>query len=867
MLDKVFDYAKFESKYSFNEDSETKSNGTPFMILLPPPNVTGSLHIGHALCYTLQDILARYKRCCGFDVLFQPGLDHAGIVTQLLVEKKLAEKGISKFDLGREKFVDEIWKWKEESGGKIIHQMKVLGISCNMSKLCFTMDEQRQKAVANYFVKLYNDGLIFKAKRLVNWDPKLQSAISDLEVIEKEEKGFLWYIKYSINDSDETITVATTRPETMFGDSGIAVHPNDTRYKHLIGKYAILPICNRLIPIVADEYANPEKGSGAVKITPAHDFNDFEVGKRHNLEVINIMTMNATLNENVPADFQGLDRFEARKKVVETLENLGILVDVQKITHKVPYCDRSGVILEPYVTEQWFVDAAKLVGPAIEAVDSGRTQFVPKHWENLYFEWLKNIRPWCISRQIWWGHRIPVWYGEDGHMFVYTTEEEAYSEAKKFYKKDDVKLQRENDVLDTWFSSGLWPFATLNWPDENANLEKFYGNAVVVTGFDIIFFWVARMMMAGTYIMKKTPFKKIYIHGLVRDEKGQKMSKSKGNVIDPLNLCSEYGADAVRFTLAYLASPGRDIKMNSKTVELGRNFLTKIWNAVRFTQMNDVQKNVDFEISTVTLDVSKWIIQKTSNMVDNFCKALEDYRFDDAAKAIYHFVWDEFCDWFLEFIKPILQKENSSEKSEVLSLTAWVLEQITGALYPICPFISQAIREEISENTMKFPSIGVSSDSSNSCVKVDFICNLIAKIRSIKKELNIDQNEIIDVEISKISDDLRSFIKKNENIVQKLGKCNLVEFSKEKGISILINNNIIILLIGNKIDVNNEISRLKSNLEKLNDDKTNVEKRLSNEKFLEKAAIDVIEEHKERLQKLKNDIKSTEDLLEEFFKI
>lgn len=862
MLDKVFDYTKFESKYSFKEESESRTDGEPFMILLPPPNVTGSLHIGHSLCYTLQDILARYKRGRGFNVLFQPGLDHAGIVTQLLVERKLAEKGISRVQLGREKFVEEIWKWKEESGGNILHQMDTLGISCDMSKLCFTMDEQRQKAVAEYFVKLYKDGLIYKAKRLVNWDPKLQSAISDLEVVEKEESGNLWHINYKIKDSDETITVATTRPETMFGDSGIAVHPDDERYKHLIGKFAILPICDRIIPIVADEYANPEKGTGAVKITPAHDFNDFEVGQRHNLEVINIMTKDASLNENVPPEFRGLDRFEARKKVVSTLEEIGILVDIQKISHKVPYSDRSGVILEPYVTEQWFVDAEKLAGPALEAVTSGKTEFVPKHWENLYFEWLKNIRPWCISRQIWWGHRIPVWYGEDGHMFVCTTEEQAYDEAKKFYGKSEVKLERENDVLDTWFSSGLWPFATLGWPNENQDLEKFYGNAVVVTGFDIIFFWVARMMMSGMYIMKKPPFKKIYIHGLVRDEKGQKMSKSKGNVIDPLNLCKEYGADAVRFTLAYLASPGRDVKMNSKTVEFGRNFLTKIWNAVRFAQMNNVSKNSDFDISTAKSDISRWIIKKTGECLNEYCKALDDYRFDDAAQVIYHFVWDKFCDWFLEFSKPILQSENVPEKEEILSVTAWVIEQITGILYPICPFISQVIREEISTNQMAFPSISVPENFSTSENKIDFVCALITKIRSLKKELNIAQKDVIEIDISEAKE-FDDFISQNKVMLEKLGKCNLIDDSLKQGISSIVYNIPVKFFVGDLVDIPSEIAKLKAELEKLEKDKESVDCRLNNKGFLAKASKEVLEEHIERLALLNEKMFSVRLLIED----
>lgn len=871
MLDKTFNYRYFAEKFENSNIGISEQNGgEPFMILLPPPNVTGSLHIGHALCYTLQDILARYKRCIGADVLFQPGLDHAGIVTQLLVEKKLAEKGVSRIELGRAGFVEEVWKWKEESGGTILNQMKKLAISCDMERLCFTMDEQRQKAVSEFFVKLYNDGLIYKSKRLVNWDPVLQTAISDLEVVEKEENGNLWHIRYQIENSDESIIVATTRPETMFGDTGIAVNPDDDRYKHLVGKNAILPICNRAIKIVADEYASPEKGTGAVKITPAHDFNDFEVGVRHGLEIINIINKDASLNDNVPEEYRGLDRFEARKKVVKDLENIGILEKIEKIRHKIPYSDRSGTVLEPFVTEQWFLDAEKLAGQAIEAIEKGNTKFVPEHWQNLYFEWMKNIRPWCISRQIWWGHQIPVWYGGDGHTFVYKNEEEALMAAREFYGKDDVELTRDEDVLDTWFSSGMWPFSTLGWcgdnTEKNQDLSKYYGNAVVVTGFDIIFFWVARMMMSGIYAMGKSPFKYIYIHGLVRDSKGQKMSKSKGNVIDPLNLCEEYGADAVRFTLAYLSSPGRDVKMDSKTVEIGRNFLTKVWNSVRFAQMHGIDKNNTLEIANIKSEICLWVINETKKSINEFANSIENYRFDECAKIVYQFVWNKFCDWFLEMVKPILQKD-SDEKNDVLSVLPWVIEQITSMLYPICPFISQAIRDEISIRKMEFPKFMIDRAECDKCKKVELLIEIITKIRSVRKELNINPGEIIKITAESSDVNELEFISKNASIIRNMCKSEIIDNSNGKAISVVIRNTVVKLLVGDLVDPASEIIKLRKELDKLISDKLQIEGRLNNKNFIEKASKDIIDENRSRLLAINCNMNSINELLQEISKI
>lgn len=848
MLEKTFDFKKFNKLKLQASDL----NGDPFMILLPPPNVTGSLHIGHSLCYTLQDILARYKRLRGYNVLFQPGLDHAGIVTQLLVERQLTEKGITRKELGREKFIEEIWKWKEESGGMILKQMDVLGISCDFDKLKFTMDPDIQRAVSKMFINMYNDGLIYKDRKLVNWDPKIQSAISDLEVIEKEENGNLWHIRYGIENSSESIVVATTRPETMFGDTGIAVHPDDDRYKHLIGKNAILPFMNRLIPIVADEYANPEKGTGAVKITPAHDFNDFEVGKRNNLEVINIMTHEATLNENVPSDFVGFDRFVARKLVVQQLEELGILVDIQSIKHKVPYSDRSGVIVEPYVTDQWFVDAEKLAKDAINAVQGNITQFVPKHWENLYYEWMHNIRPWCISRQIWWGHRIPVWYGEDGTAFAYETEDMALKAARKHYGTDNVILSQDESVLDTWFSSGMWPFSTLGWPNNNESLRKLYSNAVVITGFDIIFFWVARMMMMGCYAMKAPPFKHIYIHGLVRDEKGQKMSKSRGNVIDPLELCNEYGADAVRFTLAYLASPGRDVKINKASVETGRNFLTKIWNAVRFAQMSGCSQVDDsFDICAVKNSIIKWMVCEIKNGITEFENALDCFRFDDAAKAVYKLIWNVFCDWYLELIKPILQDE-SEDKAEVLNATSWALKQLIGLLYVIAPYISTTLYEEVCSSDIVWPEVNVPDDFNNAAAEVNFIRSLISEMRSLRKELDINPSQLIKISCE------NTLVEKYSDILRRMAKVELAAAGTDQGLPILVGSSVVNVFVRDLIDPEAELKKLDINLAKLTKEQKNLKGRLSNEGFISKASPDVIEEHRARLVEIEEKIgKST----------
>ncbi|HEU5096647.1 MAG TPA: valine--tRNA ligase, partial [Reyranella sp.] len=677
MLDKTYDpkeiearrYPEWEQSGAFKAHPDSAK--PPYCIVIPPPNVTGSLHMGHALDNTLQDVLIRWRRMKGDDVLWQPGTDHAGIATQMVVVRNLEQEGIglavdgadtkaaggdgNKKLLSRDEFLAKVWEWKAYSGGTITSQLRRLGASCDWSRERFTMDEGLSRAVLKVFVDLYRQGLIYKDNRLVNWDPKMLTAISDLEVESREMKGHLWYLKYPIDGSDEHIVVATTRPETMLGDTAVAVHPDDPKWKHLVGKHAILPLVGRRIPIVADEYSDPEKGSGAVKITPAHDFNDFEVGRRHRLEAISIFDKFARVNENGPEQYRGLDRFEARRRIVADLEALGLVEKIESHTHAVPYGDRGGVPVEPFLTEQWYADARKLAEAPIAAARDGRVTFVPERGRDEFFRWMENIEPWCISRQLWWGHQIPAWYGPDRKVFVALSEDEARAEARKHYDKD-VPLERDPDVLDTWFSSALWPFSTLGWPDETDALKKYYPTSVLVTGWDILFFWVARMMMMGMHFMTEVPFRTVYLHGLVTDEKGQKMSKSKGNVIDPLELIDKYGADALRFTMTSLAasSAGR-LRLTPARVEGSRNFATKLWNATRFAQMNGVALPKDFDPASARHTVNKWMLGELGRANAAIDKALADFRLNEAASALYEFIWGVVCDWYVELTKPILQ--------------------------------------------------------------------------------------------------------------------------------------------------------------------------------------------------------------------
>ena len=871
MMDKRFDSKSIEVKWyekwlksgAFSSDSSTQKK--PYVIMMPPPNVTGSLHIGHALTFTIQDILIRFHRMQGFDVLWQPGTDHAGIATQMVVERELAKSNITRHDLGREKFVEKVWEWKEQSGGTITNQLRALGASPDWDKERFTMDEGLSKAVNYVFVKLYKEGLIYRDKRLVNWDPKLLTAISDLEVEQRDTNGKFWYFKYPIQDSDEFLTIATTRPETMLGDTAVAVNPNDERYKHLKGKNVLLPIINRVIPIIFDDYSDPEKGTGAVKITPAHDFNDFEVGKRHNLELINIMNADATINENGGKEFQGLDRFEARDRIIDKLKTLNLFVKEETITHTVPHGDRSNVIVEPWLMDQWYVDAKKMAIPAIKSVEDSKTTFIPKNWDKTYFEWMRNIQPWCVSRQLWWGHRIPAWFGPDNKVFVESSEQEALVAAEAFYG-EKVELTQDEDVLDTWFSSALWPFSTLGWPENTDDLSKYYPTSVLVTGFDIIFFWVARMMMMGLHFMdKEVPFKEVYIHALVRDEKGQKMSKSKGNVLDPLDLSSKYGADSLRFTLAAMAAQGRDIKLSEERIAGYRNFSTKIWNGCKFLEFNSCIDNIDKEITNIDLEVNKWIINLYNDLNIKVKTAIKEYKFNDAADALYQFIWKDYCDWYIEFIKPILNNsENLKELEETKYISINVMKNVLLMLHPIMPYVT----EEILENLFKSSNFAISStwpepihNELTSTNSIDLIIKIISSIRSLRVEKNIPPNAKIDILLKNADEHKREIIKNNKSLITNLAKINNITFvseelsQSENFIISTIDELVLMIPLDGLIDTEAEKNRLNKELSNINNEIDQISKRLNNQMFMDKAPSNVVEEVKNK-QKIFNQRKS-----------
>lgn len=871
MMDKRFDSKSIEVKWyekwlksgAFSSDSSSQKK--PYVIMMPPPNVTGSLHIGHALTFTIQDILIRFHRMQGFDVLWQPGTDHAGIATQMVVERELAKSNITRHDLGREKFVEKVWEWKEQSGGTITNQLRALGASPDWDKERFTMDEGLSKAVNYVFVKLYKEGLIYRDKRLVNWDPKLLTAISDLEVEQRDTNGKFWYFKYPIQDSDEFLTIATTRPETMLGDTAVAVNPNDERYKHLKGKNVLLPIINRVIPIIFDDYSDPEKGTGAVKITPAHDFNDFEVGKRHNLELINIMNADATINENGGKEFQGLDRFEARDRIIDKLKTLNLFVKEETITHTVPHGDRSNVIVEPWLMDQWYVDAKKMAIPAIKAVEDSKTTFIPKNWDKTYFEWMRNIQPWCVSRQLWWGHRIPAWFGPDNKVFVESSEQEALVAAEAFYG-EKVELTQDEDVLDTWFSSALWPFSTLGWPENTDDLSKYYPTSVLVTGFDIIFFWVARMMMMGLHFMdKEVPFKEVYIHALVRDEKGQKMSKSKGNVLDPLDLSSKYGADSLRFTLAAMAAQGRDIKLSEERIAGYRNFSTKIWNGCKFLEFNSCIDNIDKEITNIDLEVNKWIVNLYNDLNIKVKTSIKEYKFNDAADALYQFIWKDYCDWYIEFIKPILNNsENLKDLEETKYISINVMKNVLLMLHPIMPYVT----EEILENLFKCSNFAISStwpepihNELTSTNSIDLIIKIISSIRSLRVEKNIPPNAKIDILLKNADEHKREIIKNNKSLITNLAKINNITFvsedltQSENFIISTIDELVLMIPLDGLIDTAAEKNRLNKELSNINNEIDQISKRLNNQMFIDKAPSNVVEEVKNK-QKIFNQRKS-----------
>ena len=860
MMDKRFDSNYIEKKWykrwleSGAFASNNQSPKEPYVIMMPPPNVTGSLHIGHALTFTIQDILIRFHRMQGLDVLWQPGTDHAGIATQMVVERELAKSNLTRHGLGREKFVEKVWEWKEKSGGEITNQLRALGASPDWEKERFTMDEGLSKAVISVFVKLYKEGLIYRDKRLVNWDPKLLTAISDLEVEQKEVEGKFWYFKYPLENSDEFLTIATTRPETMLGDTAVAVNPDDERYIHLKGKYVILPIINRRIPIIFDNYSDPEKGSGAVKITPAHDFNDFEVGKRHGLDMINIFDANASINENGGEDFRGLDRFEARKKVLEILKAQNLYIKEEKIVHTVPHGDRSNVVVEPWLMDQWYVDAYKLAQPAIKAVKNKKTKFVPANWDKTYFEWMNNIQPWCVSRQLWWGHRIPAWFGPDDKIFVEHNQLDAEKAAELHYGKK-VKLIQDEDVLDTWFSSALWPFSTLGWPDNTKDLKKYYPTNVLVTGFDIIFFWVARMMMMGMHFMDdEVPFKEVYIHALVRDDKGQKMSKSKGNVLDPLDLSVKYGADSLRFTLTAMAAQGRDIKLSEERIAGYRNFSTKIWNGCKFLEFNKCISELDTDLNFINLQINKWIIENYNQLNSKVKKSIVEYKFNDAADALYQFIWRDYCDWYIEFIKPILNNaEDIESQKETKSVSIKIMKNVLLMLHPIMPYVTEEIFEKLfKSNKLAISSSWPSLIETETSLKngIGLTIDIVSAIRSIRVEKNIPNKSRPTILLKNVNQEKKIIIEENNNLILNLAKLNQIKFlskqheENEKSIVTTVDEIILMIPTDGLIDIEAEKNRLSKELENITNEIEIIDKRLNNPSFIEKAPPKVIEDVK-----------------------
>ena len=857
MLNKTYNPQEIETHwYEASEASgafacDPNSDKAPYTIMMPPPNVTGSLHMGHALTFTLQDILVRYHRMIGRDALWQPGMDHAGIATQMVVERQLAAQGINRRDLGRDGFVDKIWEWKAESGGMIEHQQRHLGVTADWQRSRFTMDDGLSAAVRKIFVKLHKDGLIYRDKRLVNWDPKLLTAISDLEVEQKESVGKMWQLRYPVTGEEgRFITVATTRPETMVGDMAVAVHPDDERYADLVGKTITLPLVGREIPIIADAYSDPEKGTGAVKITPAHDFNDFEVGKRHNLEMLNIFDQHAAMNENAPEAYRGMDRFEARKQIIADMDALGLLGEIEDNQMSVPHGDRSGVPVEPWLMDQWYVDAAQLAVPAIKAVEEGRTKFVPERWSKTYFEWMRNIQPWCVSRQLWWGHRIPAWYGPDGTPFVEMDEAAAQKAAEAHYGSK-VTLVQDEDVLDTWFSSGLWPFSTIGWPEQTKELARYYPGDVLVTGFDIIFFWVARMMMMSMYIMDgEVPFKEVYIHALVRDEKGQKMSKSKGNVLDPLDLTKDYGADALRFTLCAMSAQGRDLKLSVNRVESYRNFATKIWNASRFLEFNELsgQSQADFDLSTVQLPVNQWIVSALHEATDGVAKALDNYRFNEAADQIYHFIWNSYCDWYLEFIKPVLKDSDETRATAVA-----VLRAALHVLHPIMPFITEELNHKIFNSdemliSASWPIVPMIEAETN----IDFVIDIISEIRTMRAEMNVPLSAKPELLLRNMTPAQAQVIADMDASLLRLARVSAVvvhegDMPKQSARSTLAGVDIAMPLAG-ILDFDAERERLNKEIAVASSEIEKIAKKLGNEAFVAKAPEAVVEENKRRLE-------------------
>jgi valyl-tRNA synthetase len=935
MLDKTYDSAAVEPKIAakwdeadaFRAGANKKPGAETFTIVIPPPNVTGSLHMGHALNNTLQDIMIRFERMRGKDVLWQPGMDHAGIATQMVVERKLMEQQLpGRRDMGRDAFIDKVWEWKAESGGLIFNQLKRLGASCDWSRERFTMDEGLSQAVLEVFVTLYKQGLIYKDKRLVNWDPKLLTAISDMEVEQLEVKGNLWHLRYPLEEGvtyqhpvafDEDgkptefetrdyLVVATTRPETMLGDTGVAVNPDDDRYASIVGKHVILPIVGRKIPVVADSYADPTAGTGAVKLTPAHDFNDFDVARRTGLRAINVLDVDGSVIIKENEDFlegldnpaalhgawdrlEGQDRFAARKIIVEIFEEAGLLDKIEPHKHMVPHGDRGGVPIEPRLTEQWWVDNKTLAKPAIASVREGRTKFVPKNWENTYFQWMENIQPWCISRQLWWGHQIPAWYGPDGQVFVEKTEEEALQAAiqhylshegpMKAYVEDLLEnfkpgeiLTRDEDVLDTWFSSALWPFSTLGWPEKTPELARYYPTNVLVTGFDIIPFWVVRMMQMGLHFMKDEdgnpvePFHTVYIHALVRDKNGQKMSKSKGNVIDPLELIDEYGADALRFTLAIMAAQGRDVKLDPARIAGYRNFGTKLWNATRFAEMNGAKSDPNFAPDSVKLTINRWILTELARAERDVTEAIEAYRFNDAAGALYRFVWNQVCDWYLELLKPVFSGEDETAKAEAQACSAYILEEIYKLLHPFMPFMTEELwahtaGEGIERDTLvchaDWPAPSFSDDAAAD--EINWLIDLVSGIRSVRAEMNVPPSATAPLVFVNANALTQERLSRHDAAIKRLARVetvSLADTAPKGAAQIVVGEATACLPLGSLIDLSAEKSRLEKAIGKTEGEMARINGKLSNEKFVANANPEVVEAERERLAELQGQMES-----------
>ena len=869
MLDKTYRpgavetriYGEWEASGALAPNSA--ASGAPYCIMLPPPNVTGSLHMGHALDHTIQDTLVRFHRMRGREVLWQVGTDHAGIATQMVVERQLAAEGgnIGRRELGREAFVAKVWEWKAQSGGTIARQMRRLGDSPDWSRERFTMDEGLSRAVRRAFVSLHKAGLIYKDKRLVNWDCQLQTAVSDLEVQQLEVDGFLWHFRYPIEGLDgEFITVATTRPETMLGDTAVAVHPDDDRYRHLHGRYAILPLVGRRVPIVADSYSDPEKGTGAVKITPAHDFNDFEVGRRHALEAISILNEVGQVNATAPAAYRGLDRFAARRRIVEDLEALGLVAAIERHRHMVPHGDRSATPLEPFLTDQWYCDAKTLAQDAIAAVEDGRTRFVPRQWENTYFEWMRNIQPWCISRQLWWGHQIPAWYGPDGQVFVEETEADAEAAASRHYGRP-VELRRDEDVLDTWFSSGLWPFSTLGWPERTAELERFYPTDVLVTGFDIIFFWVARMMMLGLHFMGEVPFRDVVIHGLVRDERGAKMSKTKGNVIDPLQLIDDYGTDALRLALLASTAQGRDVKFGPSRVEGYRNFVTKLWNAARFVEMNEARLDPAFDPRVCAQPLNRWIIGETQKSASAVTGAIEAYRFNDAALGLYHFFWDTFCDWYVELAKPLLFGDDAAAQAETRATAAWALSQALHLLHPIAPFVTEELWQGLFGRPggllvqASWPRLGGELVDSEAESELGWLVRLIGAIRAARTELNVPPSARLTLHQHGASAVTMARLDRHRDAIHRLARVDRVVVEDlpvpPQALNVVVDGTTFSLPVGEVLDLAAEGNRLEKEIGKLENEIAKLEQKLGNADFVGRAPVEVVEQQRERRDEAK----------------